>query len=33
MKKLMAVRQATKDPRLTDDFDQMPWTNPDIKEK
>ena len=32
-KKLMAVREATKDPRLTDDFDHMPWTNPGIKEK
>ena len=31
--KLMAVRQATKDPRLTDAFDQMPWTNPGVKEK
>ena len=32
-KKLMAVRKATKDPRLTDAFDHMPWTNPDIKKK
>ena len=32
-KKLMSVREATNDPRLTDDFDHMPWTNPGIKEK
>ncbi len=31
-KKLMAVRKATKDPRLTDAFDHMPWTNPDFKD-
>ena len=32
-KKLMAVREATKDPRLTDAFDHMPWTNPGMKKK
>ena len=30
-KMLMAVREATKDPRLTDAFDQMLWTNPSLK--
>jgi len=32
-KKLMSVREATKDPRLTDTFDHMPWTNPDFGRK
>lgn len=31
-KQLTVVREATKDPRLTDAFDHMPWTNPDFKE-
>ena len=32
-KKLMSVREATKDPRLTDVFDHMPWSNPDFMKK